>query len=69
MKRWILLLPVLLAIILISFKGGKIYDLISGYETGQALDSLNHIVVYYNGSVGNVTERNLTKDGYNLGLK
>ncbi len=39
------------------------------YEVGQAIDSLNNVKVYYNGSVGNVTGRNLAKDGYNLGLK
>lgn len=38
------------------------------YEVGQAIDSLNSVVVYFNGGTGNVTERN-TIDGYNLGLK
>lgn len=36
---------------------------------GQAIDSLNGVKVYYNGSVTNVSGRNLTKDNYNLGLK
>lgn len=39
------------------------------YEVGQTLDSLNGVYVYYNGGVNNVTERNTTPDGYNLGLK
>ncbi|WP_240472217.1 CHAP domain-containing protein [Mangrovimonas xylaniphaga] len=39
------------------------------YEVGQPIDSLNHVVVFYNGKVGNVNGRNVTKDGYNLGLK
>lgn len=39
------------------------------HEVGQAIDSLNHVVVFYNGKVGNVNGRNVTKDGYNLGLK
>lgn len=39
------------------------------YEVGQKLDSLNGVYVYYNGGVNNVTERNTTPDGYNLGLK
>lgn len=36
---------------------------------GQPIDSLNGVFVYYNGSVGNVEGRNLSSDGYNLGLK
>ncbi len=39
------------------------------FEIGQPIDSLNNVYVYYNGSVKNVTGRNLTKEGYNLGLK
>jgi len=38
-------------------------------NVGQQIDSLNGVVVYYNGSVGNVTGRNTTTTGYNLGLK
>lgn len=39
------------------------------YTVGQAIDSLNGVKVYYNGSVSNVSGRNLAADGYNLGLK
>ena len=39
------------------------------YEVGQEIDSFNNIPVYYNGNVGNVDGRQLTNDGYNLGLK
>ncbi len=38
-------------------------------EVGDKVDSLNGVYVYYNNNVGNVEGRNLTKDGYNLGLK
>ncbi len=38
------------------------------YSIGQAIDSLNGVAVFYNGSVGNVTGRNTT-NGYNVGLK
>lgn len=41
----------------------------TNYTFGQKLDSLNGVVVYYNGGVSNVSERNLTNDNYNLGLK
>jgi surface antigen len=38
------------------------------HQIGDALDSLNHVKVYYNGAVSHVKKRN-TKDGYNLGLE
>ena len=41
----------------------------AGHVVGQPLDSLHGVVVYYNGNMDNVTERNLTADHYNLGLK
>lgn len=39
------------------------------YNIGDPLDSLNQVVVYYNGEMGNVSERNTSPDGYNIGLK
>jgi surface antigen len=36
---------------------------------GQPLDSLNGVLVYYNGGVDHVSGRNTTEDNYNLGLK
>lgn len=51
--------------ILLSFK--KI-NFNPSLTVGQPLDSLNSVVVYYNGGVGNVEKRN-TIDGYNLGLE
>ncbi len=36
---------------------------------GDKIDSLNGVIVYYNGSVGTVKGRNRGKDGYNIGLK
>jgi surface antigen len=47
----------------------KKFNFNSKYEVGQKLDSLNGVYVYYNGGVNNVTERNTSPDGYNLGLK
>ena len=38
-------------------------------EIGDKVDSLNGVYVYYNNTVGNVSGRNTTADGYNLGLK
>jgi len=36
---------------------------------GSELDSLNGVKVYYNESFSNTSGRNVTSDGYNLGLK
>ncbi len=37
--------------------------------TGKAIDSYKGVSVYYNGRVSNVNGRNVTSDGYNLGLR
>ncbi len=39
------------------------------YKIGQHIDSLNGVYVYYNGKTSNVSGRNTTANGYNLGLK
>ena len=39
------------------------------YFIGEIIDSYNGVSVFYNGNAGNVFERNLSEDGYNLGLK
>lgn len=39
------------------------------HHVGEVIDSLNGVAVYYNGGFAHVEGRNLTKDGYNLGLK
>jgi len=38
------------------------------FTIGQALDSLNHVKIYYNGSVSHTGKRNVSPDGYNIGL-
>lgn len=68
-KHWILLF-----IILVLFIGGGIklfkkVNINTNYEVGQAIDSLYGVKVYYNGGVDHVEGRNVTADGYNLGLK
>jgi surface antigen len=41
----------------------------SSHKVGQPIDSLNGVLVFYNGDVGNSIGRNLSIDGYNLGMK
>ncbi|MES2133530.1 MAG: CHAP domain-containing protein [Bacteroidota bacterium] len=38
------------------------------FKIGQALDSLNGVKVYYNGGVGHTGKRNVSVNGYNIGL-
>jgi surface antigen len=45
---------------------GKI---VTGHQVGDAVDSLNGVMVYYNGAVGHTGERHLATDGYNYGLR
>ena len=45
------------------------HSIFNSKEEGSKMDSLNGVYVYYNGSIGNVSGRNLAPDGYNLGLK
>ena len=44
-------------------------ELQSDLSPGDPLDSLNHVIVFYNGDMNHVDGRNTTNDGYNLGLK
>ncbi len=38
-------------------------------KAGEVVDNYRGVNIYYNGSASNVYGRNVTKDGYNLGLK
>ena len=69
MKKTILLIFGILILIAIGFRASKKVNLNPSCEVGQKIDNFNGVVVYYNGGVGNVEGRQLTKDGYNLGLK
>jgi surface antigen len=39
------------------------------HSIGEVVDFLNGVKVYYNGGVSNSEGRNLTQDGYNIGVK
>ena len=41
----------------------------TNHRIGGVIDQFNRVEVYYNGNVRNISGRNVTKDGYNLGLK
>ena len=68
LKKW--LIPVILFIGIIGLLIFRKIDFNrTEYYIGQPIDSLNGVIVYYNGSVSNVSGRNMTSDNYNLGQK
>lgn len=68
-KRKIYIGLSIITLIILSNYAFKNLNFNRNYKFGQKLDSLNGVIVYYNGGVSNVSERNLTKENYNLGLK
>ncbi len=69
LKSWTYLLVGILILSFVGIWGFNKLNFNTELNVGQQVDSLNGVVVYYNGSVGNVIGRNTTNTGYNLGLK
>lgn len=69
LKHWPYLLICLPLLVLIGIFTFKKIQWPTDQSEGKKIDSLNHVFVFYNGSVGNISGRNTTADGYNLGLK
>jgi surface antigen len=69
-KKLKIVIALSLAIIVgyISFRLIKKINPNPKFEVGQALDSLNGVKVYYNGGVSHTGKRNVSEDGYNIGL-
>jgi len=68
-KRKLLILFILLGLIVGLLKLSQHVNINPFRTVGEELDSFNAISVYYNGAVNHVEKRNVTKDGYNLGLQ
>ncbi len=68
MTKRIIITAGIIIIIFIIFLSIRKSSIFSDYEIGEAVDSLNNVIVYYNDDISNVSGRNLV-DGYNLGLK
>jgi len=47
----------------------KTIKIVKPVEVGQKIDSLNSVYVFYNGTISNVSGRNVSSDSYNIGLK
>lgn len=69
MNKKLALIFGILVLITIGIFISKKVNLNPSYTIGQKVDSLHGIYVYYNGNVGNINGREVSKDGYNLGLK
>ncbi len=67
-SRVIILLVFCLAAFAI-YKLGKKVNFNFNYKVGQHIDSLNNVIVYYNGGVDNSSGRNTSADNYNIGIK
>ncbi len=73
MKKTRLILLVTCALLpliaLAAYYGATRVDPNSQHAVGEQLDELNGVAIYYNGGVNTVQGRNLSEDGYNLGLR
>lgn len=68
-KKWAYMLLGFIVLSACGFWTFKKSNFQKDFYVGQKIDSLNGVYVFYNGNVGNVTGRNTTVEGYNLGLK
>lgn len=69
MKKQYFIIPILLLAAYFIYQKSKSINFNSAYEVGQPIDSLNGVIVYYNGGVAHTKDRNLSKDGYNIGIR
>lgn len=69
MKKLLIYLFVITGLSFLGYRLATYSDFHPSYSVGDELDHLAGVRVYYNGGVNNVVGRNLTPDGYNLGLK
>lgn len=68
MKKALVFIVLFLILLIGGFYVSKKVNLNPAHSVGDAIDSLNHVKVYYNGGVDHVGERHLV-DGYNIGMK
>ena len=68
-KRIVIFLIILFILTLAFYKVTSKLGYDFKYTEGEKIDSLNHVIVYYNGNTGNIFGRNITEDNYNLGLR
>lgn len=69
MRKIIIIGIITIGLGIIAYKLSLKYNWTGTHKVGEQIDSLNGVLVYYNGGIDNVEGRNIAKDGYNLGLK
>lgn len=62
-------LGILLSLIYCAYRLITHHNFNTKYQVGDVIDSLNGVEIYYNGGVNTSDGRNLSIDGYNLGIK
>lgn len=67
-KYYSILIFLVLSIAVFSY-AFKRFNFNSELQVGEKIDSLNGVYVHHNGGVSHILERNITEDGYNLGMK
>ena len=68
-RLWILIVSLGLSFSFLSYQWLTRYNFNTDHQVGDVIDSLNGVEIYYNGGVNTNEGRNLSLDGYNLGIK
>lgn len=67
---WIIILIIPISILAyFGVTSGKKINPNTQIDIGEIVDSLDGVYVYFNGGVGNTSGRNLSDDGYNIGIR
>lgn len=69
MRRLLTWLAALLLLVVCTFYLATRLNVNPTRSVGEVIDTFNGVHVFYNGGVGHVSERVLSPDGYNIGLK
>ncbi len=69
MRKILIIGMIIIGLGIVAYKLSLKYSWTGKHKVGDRIDSLNGVLVYYNGGIENVEGRNIAKDGYNLGLK
>lgn len=68
-RLWILSVSLGLSFSFLGYQWLTRYNFNTDHQVGDVIDSLNGVEIYYNGGVNTNEGRNLSLDGYNLGIK
>ena len=68
-SRWFKITLILSIVVAATYWSAMRLNLNPGHHPGEKIDELNGVAVYYNGGVNHTSGRNLSVDGYNLGIK